>query len=154
MEKKYINRFRSFQSSLASLEEARSRDMTDDFVVSGTVQKFCLTFDISWKVMKDIIVNYHKISDFAAGSPRETLRTAGSVRLISGDLWMKMLQDRNDLTHDYDGSLAREAVSRIVEWYLPKLEEFERTAVDYIAKMEQEEEVAVAEQSQTGRIKA
>ena len=67
---------------------------------------------------------------------------------------MKMLQDRNDLTHDYDGSLAREAVSRIVEWYLPKLEELERTAVDYIAKMEQEEEVAVAEQSQTGRIKA
>ena len=138
MEKKYINRFHSFQRSLRSLEEARYRDMGDDFVVSGTVQKFCLTFDIAWKVMKDIIVNYHKISDFAAGSPRETLRTAGAVQLIYGDVWMQMLQERNDLTHDYDGTLAQEAAGRIVGLYLPKMEEFEKTAEEYMERMQNE----------------
>ncbi len=35
-------------------------------------------------------------------------------------------------------SLAQEAVDRIVDWYLPKLEEFEKTAADYIAKMDHE----------------
>lgn len=44
-QKKYLNRYRSFWSSLTSLQKARQRDLTDDFVISGTVQKFCLTFD-------------------------------------------------------------------------------------------------------------
>ncbi|MCC8140831.1 MAG: nucleotidyltransferase domain-containing protein [Lachnospiraceae bacterium] len=30
----------------------------------------------------DIVVKYHKIQNFATGSPRETLRTACSVQLI------------------------------------------------------------------------
>ena len=56
MESKYINRFKSFCKSLDGLLKAKNRDASDDFVLSGTVQKFNLTFDISWKVMKDIIV--------------------------------------------------------------------------------------------------
>ncbi|MCM1282767.1 MAG: nucleotidyltransferase substrate binding protein [Muribaculaceae bacterium] len=66
--------------------------MAYSFVLSGTVQKYNLTFDISWKVMKDIIVKYHKKSDFAAGSPREVLRAAHSVDLIDNDIWMEMLE--------------------------------------------------------------
>lgn len=47
MESKFTNRYRSFYNSLAGLCEARHRDMKDSFVLSGTVQKFNLTFDIS-----------------------------------------------------------------------------------------------------------
>lgn len=124
MDKKYIERYESFCASLNSLMEAKHRDLNDDFVLSGTVQKFSLTFDIAWKVMKDIIVKYHKINDFATGSPRETLRFAFSVRLISDDRWMNMLADRNDLTHDYDGMLARDRGYVIVEEYIPLFVEF------------------------------
>ena len=140
-QKRYLNRYKSFQCSLSSLEEARKRDLTDDFVISGTVQKFCLTFDISWKVMKDIIVGYHKISSFASGSPRETLRMAAQLGIISGDIWMKMLLDRNELTHDYDGSLARNAANKIVELYLPVFEHFRDIAARYMDQMEKDDKL-------------
>ena len=127
MDDKFINRYHSFCKSLEGLEKARERDASDEFVLSGTVQKFNLTFDIAWKVMKDICVNHYKVLDFAMGSPRETLRVAASVRLISDDRWMKMLDDRNRLAHDYDGSLAEECFSVIVEEYLPLFEGFADT---------------------------
>lgn len=136
MEKKYINRYNSFCSSLESLEQVRDRDVRDAFVISGAVQKFSLTLDISWKVMKDILVNYHKLSDFATGSPRETLRKAFEVGLISDDIWLHMLDDRNNLTHDYDGKLAKTAVITIRDEYLPVFEEFRKTAGEYMKQME------------------
>ena len=139
MESKYINRFNSFCKSLDSLMGAKKRDANDDFVLSGTVQKFSLTFDISWKVMKDIIVKYHKIQTFATGSPRETLRTAHSVGLISDDIWMDMLDDRNNLAHDYDSELAKECFDRIVGDYTQVFLLFKEKAQYYMKEMQKED---------------
>ena len=119
MVSKSINRYKSFVKSLTGLEQAKGRDMSDDFVLSGTVQKFNLTFDISWKVMKDIVTEYYKILDFAMGSPREVLKCAASVKLIKDDMWMKMLDERNAFAHDYDGDMAKDGVSNILEFYIP-----------------------------------
>ncbi len=46
---------------------------------------FNLTFDIAWKVMKDILVKQLGILDFAIGSPRDTLQQAFTNRLIDDD---------------------------------------------------------------------
>ena len=78
--------------------------------------------------MKDLSVRHYGVTDFVAGSPRETLRTAASLELIAGDLWMDMLRDRNRLTHDYDGSLAKELFPVILGSYLPLLEAFRQKA--------------------------
>lgn len=59
MQEKSINRYRSFCRSLQNLAEAKGKDASDKFVLSGTVQMFNLAFDLSWKVMKDIITEYH-----------------------------------------------------------------------------------------------
>ncbi|MCD8250064.1 MAG: nucleotidyltransferase substrate binding protein [Lachnospiraceae bacterium] len=131
MDAKFINRYNSYCSSLSALEKALARDPADEFVLSGTVQKFSLTFDIAWKVMKDIIVKYHKIQNFATGSPRETLRTACSVQLISDDAWMNMLDMRNELTHDYDGSMARDCFDTIVHDFIPLFQQFREKAGEF-----------------------
>ena len=52
MDAKFDRRFQSFCNSLDALAEARERDLTDSFVLSGTGAKFSITFDLSWKVMK------------------------------------------------------------------------------------------------------
>ena len=56
MDEKFIRRFESFRNSLDSLAEAKQRDLSDSFVLSGTSAKFSITFDLAWKVMKDILV--------------------------------------------------------------------------------------------------
>ena len=133
MDVKSTNRFHSFRSSLDGLQKARLRDGEDEFVLSGTVQKYNLTFDISWKVMKDILVKYHGIQSFATGSPRETLKTAQSAGLIDDDIWMNMLEDRNNLAHDYNGSLAKECFPEIIGSYTDAFTAFRDNAQTYFA---------------------
>lgn len=124
MDAKFYRRFQSFQNSLASLAEAKNRDMSDSFVISGTGAKFSITFDLAWKVMKDIIIQYYEVVDFPKGSPREVLKKAFEFELIDGDVWLEMLKSRNDLTHDYDGTLVKESCRRIVDVYIDKFYEF------------------------------
>ena len=83
MDAKFERRFKSFCNSLDALAEARQRDLSDSFVLSGTSAKFSITFDLSWKVMKDILVQYYSITGFVTGSPREVLRESFKAKLIS-----------------------------------------------------------------------
>lgn len=131
MEEKFINRYRSFCRSLDNLSDAKGKDSGDKFVLSGTVQMFNLSFDLAWKVMKDIITEYHGALDYPTGSPRETLRMAHSVGLIEDDIWMEMLRARNNLAHDYDGELAIKYFGKITSDYYLLMDDFRKKAVEY-----------------------
>lgn len=131
MESKSINRYNTFCKSLKNLKKSRCADPSADFVLEGTVLNFNLTFDIAWKVMKDILVKNMGILDFATGSPRETLQQAFTNRLISDDTWMQMLKTRNQLAHDYDGTFAMQKFEDIIHVYYPLFEQFREVAEKY-----------------------
>ena len=124
MDEKFIRRFESFQNSLDSLAEARERDLSDSFVLSGTSAQFSITFDLAWKVMKDILVQYYAITGFVTGSPREVLKQSFQANLITGDEWIDMLKIRNQLAHDYDGVIVKEHCQTIIHEYIDKLYDF------------------------------
>ncbi|MDO5799323.1 MAG: HI0074 family nucleotidyltransferase substrate-binding subunit [Eubacteriales bacterium] len=124
MDEKFTRRFESFKNSLDSLAEARQRDLSDSFVLSGTSAKFSITFDLAWKVMKDILIQYYAITGFVTGSPREVLRQSFQANLITGDEWIDMLKIRNQLAHDYDGVIVKEHCQTIIQEYIDKLYDF------------------------------
>ena len=136
MEGKSINRYRSYCRSLDNLEDAKGRDRTDKFILSGTVQMFNLSFDLAWKVMKDIITEYHGVLEYPTGSPRETLRMANSVGLIEDDTWLEMLRARNNLAYDYDGELAVRYFEKITSTYDDLMEKFRNNAAVYYRETE------------------
>lgn len=131
MEDRFINRYHTFCKSLKNLEKSRTADPKADFVLEGTVLNFNLTFDISWKVMKDILVKKLGVLDFAIGSPRETLQQAFVNRIIDDDQWMQMLRVRNQLAHDYDGSFASERFQDIINVYYPLFEKLKEKIEKY-----------------------
>lgn len=131
MEDRFINRYHTFCKSLKNLEKSRTADPKADFVLEGTVLNFNLTFDISWKVMKDILVKKLGVLDFAIGSPRETLQQAFVNRIIDDDQWMQMLRVRNQLAHDYDGSFAAERFQDIIKVYYPLFEKLKENIEKY-----------------------
>lgn len=131
MENQYINRYRTFCRSLKNLEKSKTANPENDFVLEGTVLNFNLTFDISWKVLKDILIKKMEILDFALGSPRETLQAAFMNGLIHDDAWMRMLRDRNQLAHDYDGTMAFEKFQVIVSVYCPLFEKMQEHVRKY-----------------------
>ena len=131
MDAKFERRFLSFYNSLDALAEARQRDLSDSFVLSGTSAKFSITFDLAWKVMKDILVQYYAITGFVTGSPREVLRESFKANLISDDTWMEMLNVRNELAHDYDGEIVKTHCHAIVETYIDLFYDFRK----YVEKL-------------------
>lgn len=131
MENKFINRYNTFCKSLQNLEKSKTADPKAAFVLEGTVLNFSLTFDISWKVMKDILIKKLGILDFAIGSPRETLQQAFTNKLIQDDRWLQMLRLRNRLAHDYDGSYAAASFSEIIDVYYPLFVQFKEVAAKY-----------------------
>lgn len=131
MENKFINRYNTFCKSLQNLEKSKTADPKAAFVLEGTVLNFSLTFDISWKVMKDILIKKLGILDFAIGSPRETLQQAFTNKLIQDDRWLQMLRLRNRLAHDYDGSYAAASFSEIINVYYPLFVQFKEAAAKY-----------------------
>lgn len=134
MDEKFNRRFLSFCNSLASLSEARQRDLSDSFVLSGISAKFSITFDLAWKVMKDILIQYYSITGFVAGSPREVLREAFKANLISDEAWMDMLKVRNELAHDYDSEIVAKHCNTIVGTYTDLFLEFESTIKHLLEK--------------------
>lgn len=131
MENKYINRYHTFCRSLKNLEKSRHADPKKDFVLEGTILNFNLTFDISWKVMKDILIKELGILDFAIASPRKTLQQAFTNKIIDDDTWMQMLRVRNQLAHDYDGSLAEEKFHDIITVYFSLFEKLKEHVNKY-----------------------
>ncbi|MDO4338997.1 MAG: HI0074 family nucleotidyltransferase substrate-binding subunit [Eubacteriales bacterium] len=131
MESKSINRYNTFCKSLKNLEKSRKADPKADFVLEGTVLNFNLTFDISWKVMKDILIKQLGVLDFAIGSPRETLQQAFTNGIIDDEQWMKMLRVRNQLAHDYDGTFAAEKFQDIIKIYYPLFEKLKNAVEKY-----------------------
>ena len=131
MENKYINRYHTFCMSLKNLEKSRHADPKKDFVLEGTILNFNLTFDISWKVMKDILIKELGILDFAIASPRKTLQQAFTNKIIDDDTWMQMLRVRNQLAHDYDGSLAEEKFHDIITVYFSLFEKLKEHVNKY-----------------------
>ena len=64
MENQFINRYNSFCKSLDILHQSCAADPNAMFVLGATAQAYNLTFDLSWKVMKDILIKYFGIQDF------------------------------------------------------------------------------------------
>ena len=131
MENKFINRYHTFCKSLNNLEKSKYADPKQEFVLEGTVLNFNLTFDISWKVMKDILIKKMEILDFAIGSPRETLQQAFTNKIIDDDRWIQMLRVRNQLAHDYDGTFAEEKFQDIIHIYCMLFEKLKDNVAKY-----------------------
>ena len=117
MGKKLDERKLDFSKALSRLEDALLKDISDDLVVDGIIQRFEFTFEQAWKVMKLHLEDQGILDEALA--PRSTIRCAYKHRLIeNGDLWIEMMLDRNRTSHMYDEATAIEIVKLIKEKYI------------------------------------
>ncbi len=91
----------------------------------AAIHRFEFTFELMWKSLK----LYLEHQGLETGGPRATLKVAFEHGLIptreEGDVWLAMLEDRNQTTHTYSEELAIRIFARLKETYEPLLSTME-----------------------------
>ena len=107
------------------LSRAFDEDLTNDFIVSGIIDKYYIQFELGWKVLKELL-RYEGANQAATGSPREIIKTAYAYYdFIDESVWLGMLRDRNDTTHIYNEEAARQLVSKVLDSYIHEFQVLE-----------------------------
>ena len=79
------------------------------------MQFFEITFELSWKLIKDFIES-EGINELA--SPRQIIKKAFEIGIITdGHIWIKALDDRNATVHIYDNEVLLEIETAIRNIY-------------------------------------
>lgn len=124
--KKYDN----FASHLQILSKAPDEDLTNEFIISGIIDKFFIQFELGWKLLKELLV-YEGNAIGPTGSPRAIIKAAYSCYdFLDETTWLDMLKDRNDLAHIYDGAQAQRLVQAILNRYIPEFNKMERKILE------------------------
>ena len=113
--KKYDN----YKSHLRILQTSDQQDLGNEFIIGGIIDKFFIQFELSWKVMKELLT-YDGVAAGRTGSPREIIKEAYRFySCIDEDIWLEMLSQRNNMAHIYDSNAALELVHQIIDRYIP-----------------------------------
>ena len=117
---RYKQRFENFEKSFLLLQQSLDIEEPSIIEKAGIVQFFEITFELSWKLMKD----YLSYIGYDVKSPREAIKTSFSIEIIGeGEVWLNALSDRNLTVHTYDETQADEIYRRIKSLYFKLLQE-------------------------------
>jgi nucleotidyltransferase substrate binding protein (TIGR01987 family) len=112
--KKY---FDDFETALRNLE-AGIEQSKDDLDIDGTIKRFELCYELSWKLIKEYLADMGIICN----NPRDCFKSAFANSLLdSEDTWLKMIEDRNYLVHTYTFEKSRKIFEHIKESYAGSL---------------------------------
>ena len=121
---RWKQRFENFDRAVDLLRQPVERgvDTLSDLEKGGTIQRFEMVFELSWKLLKDYLE--HEGAVIAPVTPRNVIKEAFSARILTnGQVWIDMLDRRNLLSHTYDEGAFSAAVREIDRCYLDAIEE-------------------------------
>jgi nucleotidyltransferase substrate binding protein (TIGR01987 family) len=119
---RWKQRFQNFDSASLLLCEALKHgpDSLTQLEKEGAVQRFEYTFELAWKTLKDYLEDDGLV--ISPITPRQVIKEAFAAKVISdGEVWIKMLNNRNLLSHTFNCSVFERAVEALSEHYLPAM---------------------------------
>ncbi|RVU40122.1 DUF86 domain-containing protein [Rheinheimera riviphila] len=122
---RWQQRFENFQRAFSLLREAMEQDFQqfNQLEKEGVIQRFEFTFELAWKVLKDKMEHDGLIIDQI--SPRAVVRLAYQSKYIEdAEVWLRMIGDRNLMSHTYDSAKFEVVLQSIGAEYLPMLSEW------------------------------
>jgi nucleotidyltransferase substrate binding protein (TIGR01987 family) len=121
---RWKQRFDNFQKAFLELEEAvllsqkRSLSKLEN---QGLIQGFEYTHELAWNMIKDYL---EEQGIFGLIGSKSTIREAFKLGIIKeGEIWMNMIQSRNQTSHTYNTTLADQVVSDILHKYYYQFKE-------------------------------
>jgi nucleotidyltransferase substrate binding protein (TIGR01987 family) len=111
--------FLDFEKAFNNLKSAVEKAV-DDLDIDGTIKRFELCYELSWKIIK----LYLEDLGIICKSPRDCFKQAKINNLIEDEVrWIEMIETRNQLVHEYSSDFSREIFEKIKSDYVMILEE-------------------------------
>jgi nucleotidyltransferase substrate binding protein (TIGR01987 family) len=118
---RFSNFLRAFQTLTDAIELSQTRALSP-LEQQGLIHGFEFTHELAWNVLKDYLI-YQGISDLVGS--RDASRSAFKNALIQdGDVWMKMIEARNQTSHTYNIEIAQTIVHSIYVSFYPTFQAF------------------------------
>ncbi len=137
---RWQQRFLNFNKALTQLknavELAQERELSE-LEQQGLVQAFEFTHELAWKTLKDFL-EYHGNSDIY-GSKAATRKSFKLGLLENGEIWMAMIQSRNQTSHTYNEEIVKKIVAAIEEDYFGEFEKLQ-IKLNELKEKEQDEQ--------------
>lgn len=114
-----FNNFENAHKNLIEMLDLLNKEPANKAYKLAVIQSYEMDIELAWKTLKDYL-NYlgYKIQ-----TPREVIKQAFAIDFIAdGDIWIKMIDDRNLTSHTYDEAKAQEIVDSICKDYFSKLD--------------------------------
>ncbi len=122
---RWKQRFKNFEQALDELKRALNIKSLSFLELAGLIKLFELTFELAWKVIKDILEEERLLINESISSPRRIIKIAVQNNFLKendGFIWIKALEDLNFLTDTYNQNFAKKSESEIRNVYFPLLE--------------------------------
>ncbi len=114
----------NYKKALAALEQSVATPIAEPRDMSGIVKDFEIVYELSWKTLKALLeqeghTTMSAKSVFAQGYQLGYLQNS--------DVWLEMIEDRNEAVHTYDEDLAQALCERIRVRYVPAFQQLLKT---------------------------
>lgn len=122
---RWQQRFVNFTRAFLLLKEALQKDINqfNQLEKEGIIQRFEYTFELAWKVLKDKMEHDGLIIDQI--SPKAVVKQAFTNKYIDdAAIWLKMIDDRNLMSHTYNFETFETIIITIKREYLPILDKW------------------------------
>lgn len=117
--------FKQLENAIKQLEQATKAQACSDnrLIIDATIHRFEFTFELFWKALKKQLKNEFDTESYG---PRQVLQQAYANKLINDEsMWLKMLEDRNLMSHVYQEKLADQIYKNILIYTTFLKQEFE-----------------------------
>ena len=116
---RWKQRFSNYEKAFNRLKEGieNNSQNPEDLIKEGIIQRFEFTHELAWKVMKDYL-EYEGFQNIT-GSRSATREAFNKGLLTEGQLWMDMIESRNNTVHTYQAAILEKEYTKIVKHYFP-----------------------------------
>jgi len=119
MDKTLELKLKKLNQALARLKESKEEfgKVENDFLRDSVIKRFEFCFDLIWKTAKYFLKKYHG-DDIS--SPKSCFRALAKNNIVSDEeavILLDMVDDRNDIIHNYEEQFSKEILVRINKKY-------------------------------------
>lgn len=112
---RWKQRFQNFEKALFQLTKFIEKGELNELEEQGLIQSFEYTHELAWNVMKDFLI-FEGIQNIVGS--RSATREAFNKNLFEeGQIWMDMIESRNESVHTYNEETAEKIAHKIKEIY-------------------------------------